>query len=164
MRFKKGFNPFYSLLVVIGVVFAMTACAYGVMTVRKIRDPRPANPHPLIETLDEHGITHVWTDAGIAHVLMFVSEERIVAADYYDAYLTEGYLRFPAALAVVEAADRTAFVVPVLPGQETPPIEGALDAAGVVYTVIDALPTLRVYIPDERLDPALIAAGLGYQY
>lgn len=52
---RKGFNPFYALLVVVGVVFAVTATAYGVMTVRKLRHPQEPNPHPLIEALDEHG-------------------------------------------------------------------------------------------------------------
>ena len=127
-------------------------------------DRLPDSLTPLIDTLDAQGITHIWTDAGIGHVLMLLTGERIVAADYYDTYLTEGFLRFPDALAAVEAAERTAFVVPVLPGQESPPIEQALEVAGVAYTVIDALPTLRVYLPDKRLDPARIAAGLGYQY
>ena len=61
---KKGFNPFYSLLVVIGIVFAMTACAYGVMTVRKLRDPQQKDPHPLIETLDEHGFALLMAELG----------------------------------------------------------------------------------------------------
>jgi hypothetical protein len=95
---------------------------------------------------------------------MFITQERIITADYYDTYLTEGFLRFPDALAKVEAAERTAFVVPVTPGQVSPPIEQALDAAEVEYTVTDVQPTLRVYLPNELLDPALIAAGLGYQY
>ncbi len=31
---KKNFNPFYALLVVVGVAFCITAFAFGVMTVR----------------------------------------------------------------------------------------------------------------------------------
>ena len=31
---KKPKNPFYILLMIVGTAFALTACAYGVMTVR----------------------------------------------------------------------------------------------------------------------------------
>jgi hypothetical protein len=89
---------------------------------------------------------------------------RILAADYYDTYLADGFLRFPDALAAVEAAERAAFVVPVLPNQQELPIQRALDAAGVVYNAVDVLPTLRVYVPETYLNPNRIAAGLGYQY
>ena len=33
----KAMNPFYPLLVVVGIVFCVTACAYGVMTVKGLR-------------------------------------------------------------------------------------------------------------------------------
>jgi hypothetical protein len=33
----KPFNPFYLLLLVVGTLFAVTACAYGVMTVQMLR-------------------------------------------------------------------------------------------------------------------------------
>jgi hypothetical protein len=127
-------------------------------------DRLPVSLDALVNYLDEQGIRHVWVDNGIGHVLMFETQERIFAADYYDAYLTYGFLRFPDVLAEVEAAERAAFVVPVYPGQIKPPIAQALDAAGIVYESADVLPTLRVYVPEQRVDPAVIAAGLGYQY
>lgn len=34
---SKPFNPFYPLLVVVGVIFCVTACAYGVMTVKGLQ-------------------------------------------------------------------------------------------------------------------------------
>lgn len=40
MGFKKGFNPFYVLLVVVGTVFCLTACAYGLMAMRALRPDR----------------------------------------------------------------------------------------------------------------------------
>lgn len=127
-------------------------------------DRLPANLQPLIDYLNSQGVRHVWLDNGIGHVLMFQTQERILAADYYDTFLTDGFLRFPDVLEAVEQAGRTAFVVPVYPDQQAPPIERALDSAGIGYTAADVLPTLRVYLPDEHLDPAVIAAGLGYQY
>lgn len=124
----------------------------------------PDSLSPLIAYLDEQGISHVWTDVGIAQVLMFETNERIIAADYHDAYLAGGLIRFPDALAAVEAASKIAFVVPVLADQSDPPLQRALDAAGVHYTHVRVMPTLAVYVPDRPIDPAEIAQGLGYQY
>ena len=59
-------NPFYVLLVVTGLAFAITACGFGVMTFTDVHGPelldtpqqesvrRMAN-HPLFEFLDKHG-------------------------------------------------------------------------------------------------------------
>jgi hypothetical protein len=60
-RSQKFANPFYVLLVVAGVTFALTAFAYGVMAVRETAAARstaqaaaPAD-HPLIEWLNQYG-------------------------------------------------------------------------------------------------------------
>lgn len=127
-------------------------------------DRLPASLDPLIEALDAHNVTHVWVDAGIGQVLMFQTRERIIAADYYDARIAGGLVRFPDALEAVEAAPRAAFVVPVMAGQADPPLQRALNAAGVDYTAIRVIPTLMLYIPNERVDPSTVAQGLGYQY
>lgn len=127
-------------------------------------DRLPTTLDPLIAYLDEQGINRVWTDVGIAHVLMFETGERIIAADYYDARIAGGLVRFPDALTAVESAQRVAFVVVVTPGQQNPPIQQALDAVGIPYSQARISPTLAVYIPTERIDPAQIAVGLGYQY
>lgn len=42
-RSRKFANPFYALLLVAGIAFALTATAYGVMA---FRDARPAEAHP----------------------------------------------------------------------------------------------------------------------
>jgi len=51
-------NPFYVLLVIVGIAFSLTACAYGMMTVRGARAKTVADgspPSPLISFLDRHG-------------------------------------------------------------------------------------------------------------
>jgi hypothetical protein len=51
-------NPFYALLVVVGIVFFVTACAYGVMAFRAVSPHLPAadtGSHPLLSFLDVHG-------------------------------------------------------------------------------------------------------------
>ena len=59
-------NPFYVLLVVTGLAFAITACGFGVMTFTDVHGPELLNAeqqasagrltgHPLFEFLDKHG-------------------------------------------------------------------------------------------------------------
>ena len=57
---KKRINPFYVVLVVTGVLFCVTACAYGVMTLRelKLSMHRPFGEdvaHPFMYLLDRYG-------------------------------------------------------------------------------------------------------------
>jgi hypothetical protein len=124
----------------------------------------PESLDPLIAYLDEQDVLRVWTDVGIAYVLMFETHERILAADYYNAYIAGGLVRFPEALAAVEAAERVAFVVPVRPDQEDIPLQRVMDGASVRYSMARVLPSLVVFIPDGPLDPAVIAGGLGPQF
>ena len=65
MNKKKPVNPFYLLLLVSGCAFAITACAFGAMTVRELgqsRLPRsmsqeaPINGQGFNELLDKHGL------------------------------------------------------------------------------------------------------------
>ena len=54
-----GVNPFYVLLVLIGIAFTLTACAYGVMAFKVVRTKERAADQPagaaLLTYLDEHG-------------------------------------------------------------------------------------------------------------
>jgi hypothetical protein len=61
-RNQKFVNPFYALLVVAGVAFALTATAYGVMAFREARPPTAnsaqnaaAAEHPLMAWMSRHG-------------------------------------------------------------------------------------------------------------
>jgi hypothetical protein len=56
MREAKATNPFYVALLGVGVAFAITACAYGVMTVRGL-DPRLADEQGLMGLMSQHGLT-----------------------------------------------------------------------------------------------------------
>ena len=47
-------NPFYPLLVIVGVVFAVTAVAYGVMAVVELRT-HGTTEHPLLTWLETYG-------------------------------------------------------------------------------------------------------------
>jgi 4-amino-4-deoxy-L-arabinose transferase-like glycosyltransferase len=125
---------------------------------------QPATLQPLIDLLDARGIDHIWTDVGIAHVLMFETGERILAADYYDTYYAHGLIRFPEVIEAVAKADRVAFVELIRPGQVDTPIDRAFTTAGVDYERLTPSPELLVIIPKTRIDPATVLAGLGFQY
>ena len=56
MPATKPLNPFYPVLVVVGIAFALTACAYSVMTVRGL-DPHSVDEGGLVGIMDRHGLT-----------------------------------------------------------------------------------------------------------
>jgi len=83
MPSKKPANPFYVLLVLVGIVFTVTASAYGVMVYRDM-NATPASAeadagHPLWKLLDEHG---VW---------ILVAELAVLAAATFLAMGTDDY-------------------------------------------------------------------------
>jgi len=125
---------------------------------------QPASLEPLIDFLDEQSIHHVWTDVGVAHVLMFETNERILAADWYDIYGAHGLLRFPEVPLKIKEAGRVAFVEVILPGQRNTRFERAFEASGVPHTVTRVAPDLLVIIPLAPIDPAVLGDGMGYQF
>ena len=55
---KEPANPFYVLVIIVGVAFLITAFAYGMLIYRALapaRD-RPSSPHPLLTFLDDYGM------------------------------------------------------------------------------------------------------------
>lgn len=130
----------------------------GLQVLRILGGERP------IFFLEREGIQHVWTDVGIAHVLMFDTHERILAADWYDIYGARGLVRFPDVPLRIYAAERVAFVEVVLPDQGETPFERAFQRAGVPYRSVRVTPDLLVIIPTTPIDPALVEDGLGYQF
>ncbi len=54
---KEPFNPFYVLLVLLGIAFSITACAYGVMAWRDLRGAvgAEAEDSALLGFLRDHG-------------------------------------------------------------------------------------------------------------
>lgn len=125
---------------------------------------QPATLDSLIAFLAAQDIAHVWTDVGIAHVLMFETEGRIQAADWYDIYAGRGLLRFPAVPERIARAERVAFVEAVVPGQHDTPLERAFEALSVPYVSARPSPDLLVVVPLGPVEPAALGDGLGYQF
>ncbi|MCI0492916.1 MAG: hypothetical protein L0Z07_08265 [Planctomycetes bacterium] len=67
-HYRKSANPFYVLLLLAGIAFAITATAYGVMAFRESRAGGQANvaeePHPLIAWMSRHGDAALLTELG----------------------------------------------------------------------------------------------------
>ena len=77
MPARRVFNPFYVLLTLVGVAFVITACLYGVMTVRML-DPfaaeaasanAEAREHALMTAVDKHGALAMAIEVGVLGVL-----------------------------------------------------------------------------------------------
>ncbi len=69
---SKPVNPFYAVLAVAGVTFALTATMYGVMTVRDL-DPRAAEQEGVIAFMEQHGLTLMIIELVVLAVLTFVA-------------------------------------------------------------------------------------------
>ena len=80
MAERKSTNPFYGLLVVVGIVFTVTACAYGVMTVRGLKPDEAAEASgagaessDLMTFLDRHGMPLLMGELGVLAVTTFLA-------------------------------------------------------------------------------------------
>ncbi|QDU30375.1 hypothetical protein ETAA8_55030 [Anatilimnocola aggregata] len=68
----KIINPFYAALMVVGLVFALTTCAYTVMTSRKL-DPLLADEPGLTQVMEHHGVKILGGELAILAVLTFAA-------------------------------------------------------------------------------------------
>lgn len=78
---KKPANPFYVLLVIVGVVFGLTACAYGVMTVKMSTAAGIAENagSPIVQFLSKHGLTVLMVQIALLALTTFAA----MATDSY---------------------------------------------------------------------------------
>ena len=107
----KVVNPFYVALLPVGVVFAITACAYGVMAVKMLKPDAaaldPSAPLTLVSFLDRHGFTVLMVEVALLAVTTCAA---IFTDDYWTGRAQARAERKTAASAADEAA----------PGQEEP--------------------------------------------
>jgi hypothetical protein len=69
---KKPTNPFYVALLPVGVVFALTACAFVVMTMRGL-DPQNLESTGLIQLMERRGVSILVGELGLLGVLTFAA-------------------------------------------------------------------------------------------
>lgn len=76
-RRKKPFNPFYVLLILAGIVFAVTACAYGVMMVQMLKldqiEQQVAAETGLLGFLSAQGDRLMLIELGVLAVTTFAA-------------------------------------------------------------------------------------------
>lgn len=78
MSQAKAINSFYVALLPVGVLFALTACAYTVVTVRALQPGSPAEP-PIGVLLNQHGLTLIILELLLLALLTFAA----IATDNY---------------------------------------------------------------------------------
>ena|SRR5687767_5881118 len=69
---KKPTNPFYVALLPVGVIFAITACAFVVMTMRGL-DPQNVESTGLIQLMERQGVMIMVIELAILGVLTFAA-------------------------------------------------------------------------------------------
>ncbi len=70
---NKATNPFYVVLMVVGVAFALTACAYG-WSARLKLDPETFDRNTaFIEVMDRYGMVSMIVELALLTVLTFLA-------------------------------------------------------------------------------------------
>ena len=71
----KYFNPFFALLLVVGVAFVVSSCAYGVMTIKFMNPGGPVEQAQVqisfLEFLNRHGFTVLMIELALLTVCTF---------------------------------------------------------------------------------------------
>jgi hypothetical protein len=88
MASKRPFaNPFYLLLLLVGVAFLLTATSYGVMAFRDVGGASPAAPgSSLMSFLDRHG---AWLLVGELALLVLASLAAMATESYWTSKAPE---------------------------------------------------------------------------
>ena len=134
-RLLAGFLPlalFGLLLVSYGAPYVVSDQAQAMESTYSVGLRFPSEHADLITYLEQRHITYVWADHWIGNVTMYLTQERIVAADYYDVAVFRSRDRFPEAMAAVTAADRPSFIY--RDTHATPWMATAMTRLGVQYT------------------------------
>ena len=86
---RQTTNPFYGLLLVAGIAFAVTACAYGVMAVQEMNPDRAmanstANTR-LVDFLNKHGAATMIAEL----VVLAIAASAAIGTDHRRAHRTK---------------------------------------------------------------------------
>jgi hypothetical protein len=115
----------------------------------------PAQHAEMLTYLEQRHIHYVWANHWIGNVVMYLTDERVRCADYYDLEVLHGPNRFPDVMNAVAAADRPTFIVESDPARGPSAVARALDALHVSYesahfgSLWVLTPTSRTVYPTE---------------
>lgn len=124
----------------------------------------PVDNRPLLAALRADGVSRVWLNHWAGLPVMFdarAAGQELVAYDWYDVQ-AGGIDRFPEYRAVVEAAERPAFVL--VTDEPRPELERRLDELAVVYAERRVAPYVVVIPLSRRVHPAEVTGALDYRY
>jgi hypothetical protein len=65
---KKPVNPFYVILLPVGAIFALTACAFVVMTLRAL-EPQPMEETGMVVVMQRHGVMIMTVELAVLGIL-----------------------------------------------------------------------------------------------
>lgn len=71
----KRANPFYVLLVLVGILFGITTCAYGVMTVKMSTAEGIASSadSPVVQFMSQHGLKLLVAELAVLGMTTFAA-------------------------------------------------------------------------------------------
>jgi hypothetical protein len=124
----------------------------------------PVDNRPLLRVLRSERVVRVWMNHWAGLPAMFdarAAGQDLIAYDWYDVQ-AGGIDRFPEYRALVERADRPAFVL--VTDEARPELEDRLDALGVAYVERRAPPYVVVIPVSRRVHPSEVTGALDYRY
>jgi len=127
-------------------------------------DKLPTDSGPLLATLRAENIQYVWMNHWAGQPVMFdarANRQTLLAYDWYDVQ-AGGIDRFPEYRALVEAAERPAFVL--VTDEVVPELEHTLVQMGVAFVERRVEPYVVVIPTSGKVDPSRVTAALDYRY
>ena len=69
---KKSANPFYALLIIVGIAFVITAMSFWIMSLQTLQSVQAPDadqpPHPLVAWVAAHGVTALLVELALLAV------------------------------------------------------------------------------------------------
>lgn len=150
----------------LGIIVVVWLAGYVIASPARIWQspywPRlPESNQELVAALDELGVDAVWINHWAGKPLMFDTQERIAAADYYDITVGRGIDRLPDATHRVRATPNAAYVFTT--DEQDLPMEAWLQQQGIAYEK-RIVPGYVVLHPHTPVDPGEVVQFLGYAW
>lgn len=127
-------------------------------------DRLPTDNGPLLSALRDQDVQYVWMNHWAGQPAMFdarASGQTLVAYDWYDVQ-AGGIDRFPEYRALVENADRPAFVL--VTDEAEPELEHTLRRMGISFVERRVAPYVVVIPTSTRVHPSAVTSALDYRY
>jgi 4-amino-4-deoxy-L-arabinose transferase-like glycosyltransferase len=127
-------------------------------------DRLPVDNGPLLAILDAEHVDFVWMNHWAGQPVMFdarIAGQKLVAYDWYDVQ-AGGIDRFPEYRALVEHADRPAFVL--ITDEVEPELEHLLRLMGITFVERRVAPYVVVIPISRAVHPSEVTGGLDYRY